>query len=388
MSVKIREKKLKDGRISLYLDIYDQSGKRSYETLYLYLSGKRSNPQDKEIREQAERMRLATELRQLNGEENPLVQKQKSAVCFYEILERSIKRRRVNSHLKALKIQLQEFTKSDSLPIGTIDRNFILSFQEYLLKTVKNSTNTVADKLKKFRTQLEEAKEEGLIPFNPFNNIPSHLRVKYKEPPIDPLTTEEIRLLMQNTQDIPAQIYQCFFVSLFTGLRWSDASELKKSRIQTVLIEGKRRKVLAITVKKSDKATYLPLSKEAIHYLAERRKDERREINTKRLSGIKAAETPYVFPRLMQTSKASGYVYMRHHLTIWAERLGMKGRLKYHLSRHSFATMMLPLVQDIRVVQKLLGHSDIATTQRYAHVLDNYKANAVDKISAHNFLNK
>ncbi|MEL0594184.1 MAG: site-specific integrase [Planktothrix rubescens PR223] len=388
MSVKLREKLLKDGRISLYLDIYDQRGKRSYETLYLYLSGKRSNPKDKEIREQAERVRLARELSQLNGEETPLVQKQKSSVCFFQFLDRSIARRRVNSHLKAIKKQLREFTQSDSLPIGTIDRNFILSFQEFLLQNMKNSTNTASGKIKKLRTQLEEAKEEGLIPLNPFSNIPFHLRVKYKEPPIAPLTPDEIRLLMQQAQDIPAQIQQCFYVSLFTGLRWSDASELKKSNIQNVLIDGKRRKVLAINVTKGEKPICLPLSKEAIHYLAARLNDERKERNQNQLSGGKATKTDYIFPRLMTPNKKAGYGYMRYHLLIWAERLGMKGRLTYHLSRHSFATMMLPLVGDIRVVQKLLGHADIATTQRYAHVLDSYKASAVDKLSAHNFLNR
>ncbi len=338
MSVKLREKKLKDGRISLYLDIYDQHGKRSYETLYLYLSGKRGNPKDKEIREIAERTRL------------------------------------------------EQFTQMPTLPIGSIDRAFILAFQQFMLDEIKNTSNTVVGKLKKFRTQLQEAKEEGLITVNPFDNVPYHLRVKYKEPPIDPLTTEEIREMMHNHDKLPAQIAQCFFVALFTGLRWSDVSQLLKSRIQTILIDGKRQKVVAIMVKKTEKPTYLPLSAEAIHYLTLRMLDVRKEVNQHRKLGLTYRHSEYVFPRLTQPNPKAGYGYMKSHLRKWAKSLGMEGRLTFHLTRHSFATMMLPLVGDLRVVQKLLGHADIATTQRYAHVLDAYKASAVNKISAHNFL--
>ncbi|MCU0436121.1 MAG: site-specific integrase [Bacteroidia bacterium] len=341
MSVKLREKQLKDGRISLYLDIYDQYGKRSYETLYLYLSGKRGNPKDKEIREIAERTRLE-----------------------------------------------EQFTQMPTLPIGSIDRAFILAFQQFMLDEIKNTPNTVVGKLKKFRTQLQEAKEEGLITVNPFDNVPYHLRVKYKEPPIDPLTTDEIREMLHNHDKLPRQIAQCFFVALFTGLRWVDVSQLLKSRIQTILIDGKRQKVLAIMVKKTEKPTYLPLSAEAIHYLALRMLDERKEVNQHRKLGLTYRHSEYVFPRLTQPNPQAGYAYMNWHLRKWAQSLGMEGRLTFHLTRHSFATMMLPLVGDLRVVQKLLGHANITTTQRYAHVLDAYKANAVNKISAHNFLGK
>ena len=381
MSVKVREKKLKDGRISLYLDIYE-NGERSYETLNLYLSGKRGNPIDKEIRAEAERKRLHAELRQ-NAKENPVAEKRlRESVCFFAFIDQSMKRRKSLSRPKAVKEQLQEFTGLTTLPIGKIDKELLLGFQRYMVEVRGNLVNSVSGKMKTICTLLNEAKAEGLIKVNPFSDIPRHLRVQGKLPKINPLNTEDIKALMANTQGIPRQVQQVFFVALFTGLRWSDVSRITKTQLKTIRIGKERRKVCAFVQQKVDQSAQQPLSKEAIHYLAERLNDERKELQVLRLAGKKAEPSNWFFPRLATTNPYHGYAYMHPFLKQWGAQAGLTKRLHFHLARHSFATLMLELTGNLQVVKELLGHASVATTQRYAHVLDSHKAAAVDKLAA------
>lgn len=94
----------------------------------------------------------------------------------------------------------------------------------------------------------------------------------------------------------------------------------------------------------------------------------------------------YMFPSSTRCIHPyDGYV-CRHHLhqTSFRKALkkavhqsGLLKRVTSHTLRHSFATRLLETGHDIRVVQELLGHDDVKTTQIYTHVLGKHKSGAI-----------
>lgn len=64
----------------------------------------------------------------------------------------------------------------------------------------------------------------------------------------------------------------------------------------------------------------------------------------------------------------------------WSMAANINKNLTFHCSRHTFATMMLTLGVDIYTTSKLLGHSNVSTTQIYSKIVDEKKVEAVNKV--------
>ena len=139
-----------------------------------------------------------------------------------------------------------------------------------------------------------------------------------------------------------------------TGCR---VSELSKLRVRDVHLKER----YCICHGKGDKQRVVPLGRRAIlavrHYL----RDERPEL---------VVRCKPQSPQLLLSSRGRRLRRERiwELLKTYAARTGAKSELSPHSLRHSFATHLLAGGADLRLVQEMLGHASIATTQIYTHV--------------------
>ncbi|MBR7003973.1 MAG: integrase catalytic domain-containing protein, partial [Bacteroidales bacterium] len=71
---------------------------------------------------------------------------------------------------------------------------------------------------------------------------------------------------------------------------------------------------------------------------------------------------------------------INYHVKRWVKAGGINKTISFHCSRHTFATMMLTLGADLYTTSKLLGHSNVTTTQIYSKIIDKKKVETVSLV--------
>lgn len=170
------------------------------------------------------------------------------------------------------------------------------------------------------------------------------------------LSVEEIDMLIaaidlskregQRNRAIIETMYSC-------GLRVSEACNLKLSDLYLregfIKVEGK-----------GSKQRLVPISERAIAEIMDYMTD-RAEID------IKPGHEDYLFVSAHFKKKMSR-ITMFHIIKELAEQAGIKKTISPHTLRHSFATHLLEGGANLRVIQSMLGHEDIGTTEIYTHI--------------------
>ena len=136
------------------------------------------------------------------------------------------------------------------------------------------------------------------------------------------------------------------------GLRVSELVGLEVGQINL------RQGVLRITGK-GNKQRLVPMGEEALAWLERYMQEARPHL-------LKGQQSDVLFPsnRAQQMTRQTFWHAIRRH----AKQAGIQRVLSPHTLRHAFATHLLNHGADLRVVQLLLGHSDLSTTQIYTHV--------------------
>lgn len=360
--VKVRERKLKNGNVSLFLETYID-GVRKYEWLKMYLIPETDNlakQRNEATRRAVETIKARRIIELTNAKAGITDQRTAGKIRFCELVEAYLKKKeRRGQTLNAPMSFYKTFKKSglnENTRLANIDKEFCQRFIEYLkhesgLKPTTQKTYFIC-----LNTILNDAERNGLIAKNPIRKIEAEDKIQAERPHRDFLTIEEVKKLIDTPPVKKLSYKQVFLFSCFCGLRVSDIDGLRWGDI----VEGENgRKYARITQKKTSKPLFLPLSVEALRWLPERPEH--------------AGEETKVFPRLNAGNLDRSYKK-------WGRSAGVEKPFSIHTARHTFATMLLTCGSDIYTVSKLLGHRKITTTQIYAEVVDAKKAEAVDNL--------
>lgn len=241
----------------------------------------------------------------------------------------------------------QEYKRSN-IDLREINHSFIVGFESYLKTQCGCNNNTTAKFIQKFKSIILTAQNDGLLHSNPFANY----RISIKKVDRGYLNDEDLKHIMQKDfgNERLERIRDIFIFSCYTGLAYIDIKNLTTENIS----KGFDGKLWIITKRqKTDVKTVVPLLDVA-------------QMILEKYIGLPNG----VLLPMPSNQKTNAY------LKEIADVCGIKKNLTFHLARHTFATTItLSKGVPIETVSKMLGHTNIKTTQIYARITN-------EKISA------
>lgn len=253
-------------------------------------------------------------------------------------------------------------TEADSFRADQIDGLMIRGYLGFLHK--KNKKATIARKLSAIRSFFRELVKHGVILENPVEliltpkqeqTIPAYLPVDDMFRLLDSIKADNLAGLRNRA--IFETLYSC-------GLRVSELSGMN-------LFDVDFTKSVIRVLGKGDRERIVPIGRKALEAIKAYRQRLREE------SGISDDTNAPLF-----LNRNQGRLTVRSIARILdktAKECGLLAPVSPHALRHTFATHMLDAGADLRIVQELLGHKSLSTTQKYTHVSIDRLMEAYDK---------
>ena len=217
----------------------------------------------------------------------------------------------------------------------------IQDFSVYLMTVVHQCNNTAMKTMKTLKTVILYGIKLGVIHSNPYLGVKLHLE------PVDRgfLTEEELQSIIKKDFEIDRLgfVRDLFVFSCFTGLSYIDVKKLKADNIVTLNgIEW---------IKMAREKTSTPVS--VVLFDGAKCIIKKYENDPKRKDKL--------FPSMSNQK-------MNQYLKEIATSCGIKKNITFHMARHTFATLTLSKGVPIESVSRMLGHTNIKTTQIYAKI--------------------
>lgn len=288
-------------------------------------------------------------------------QKERSQQNFVEYFNATAKKRHAQSS-DSIRVnwkrayELIKLFAGDTLPFSKIDNRFADDFKLYLLsapcggnKSGTISRNTAVTYFSIFKAALKQAFVDGYLTTDLSAKIKG---IPEQESRREYLTVEELNILAGTPCERDVLKRAALFSAL-TGLRHCDIQKLQWKEIS---MNGNQAQ-LHFTQQKTKGVEYMPISQQALDLCGEPRDPEQ-----------------LVFEDLPDPA------WISKPLKRWIEAAGITKRITFHCFRHTYATLQLSNGTDIYTVSKMLGHTNVKTTQIYAKVVDEKKSKAAQAI--------
>ena len=248
---------------------------------------------------------------------------------------------------------IRDKKKTEDVTLKSLDQDFYDDFELYLRSDCGMQQKTVHEHLYRLKKMTKRALSQGTLRRDPYDELhPALPKRKSRH-----LKYEDLTKLMATQLDKPnlQRVRDWFIFSSFTGLAYVDIMLLHPHHIGT---NADGRRYICINRKKTKIEAFIPL-----HPIAER---------ILSLYNTTDDEHP-VFP----LPNRDALWFEIHELGVI---IGKEDNLSYHQSRHSFGTFLISSDIPIESIAKMMGHSNIRTTQGYARITDDKISKDMDKL--------
>ena len=274
---------------------------------------------------------------------------------------------------KAVIGKLKTYLGTNDLLFEEITVIWLKNYEMYLRTTLSNTTNTIHGNYKIIRRLINEAVSEEIMPFekNPFLRY----KMKTEKTSIEYLTDEELtkierlELIAGTKMDIHRDMY--VFASYTGGIRISDILQLQWKNFNGIHI--------IIQIQKTGSPLSVKVPTTGLKILEKYKTSETKPDDF--IFPILKNDLDYTDPHYLFKAISSATAYTNKDLKEIAIKAKIKKRLHFHTSRHTFATRALRKGMRMEYASKIMGHSNLKTTQIYAKVVNEELDKAMDLLN-------
>lgn len=266
-------------------------------------------------------------------------------------MERGLSRNTLAAYRADLKALSQWLSANGEAPLAAASRADLMAF---LAERARRNTSprSAARMVSTFRRFYRYLYREGVLSEDPSARLEAPRLGRTLPRTLTEAEVEALLAAPDVSDSLGLRDRTMFEVLYATGLRVSELVGLHLPQLNL------RQGVLRVSGK-GDKERLVPVGEAALTWLE-------RYLSQARPALLAGAHSEVLFPSQRRTAMTRQTFW--HHIKRYATAAGIRDNLSPHTLRHSFATHLLNHGADLRVVQILLGHSDLSTTQIYTHV--------------------